>query len=194
MDPLARLFNSPARLKLLRLFLFNDDLTLTVADAALRSRTPKDVARKEIHVLVTAGIVRKRAGKGGGGAGYSVNKKFAHFEALLAFVRATTSVSDAEIIGSLRKSGTVRLVTLTGLFTGAIEPKLDLIVVGDKLEERPLLSAIHTLEAELGRELRYAAFSTQDFKYRLGVYDRLLRDVFDYPHRTILDKLNLPSS
>ena len=50
---------------------------------------------------------------------------------------------------------------------------------------------MHALEAELGREIRYAFFTTPDFRYRLGVYDRLLRDVFDYPHRVLLDKIGL---
>jgi hypothetical protein len=67
--------------------------------------------------------------------------------------------------------------------------KVDLLVVGDKLDEKPLGNAIHTLEAEMGRELRYAYFTTEEFKYRVGVYDRLVRDVFDYPHRTILDRI-----
>ena len=48
-----------------------------------------------------------------------------------------------------------------------------------------------SLEAELGREIRYASFATEDFRYRTGVYDRLLRDVFDYPHRLLIDKIGL---
>jgi hypothetical protein len=50
---------------------------------------------------------------------------------------------------------------------------------------------IKRLEGEFGREIRYALFSTSDFRYRLGVYDRLIRDVFDYPHRLLLDKIGL---
>jgi hypothetical protein len=186
MDPLARLLGSPTRLKLLRLFLFNDDALFTLADAAFRAKASRDIVRKELTVLVASGVLKKRAGKG-----YMANKRFAHYGPLQAFVRDTTSVSDADIIGACKKAGSIRLITLTGLFSGAIETKIDLLVVGDRLEERPLGNAIRALEAELGRELRYAAFSTEDFKYRLGVYDRLLRDVFDYPHRTIIDKLGL---
>ena len=62
--------------------------------------------------------------------------------------------------------------------------------MGDRLEERQLANAIHSIEAELGRELRYASFTTEEFKYRVGVYDRLIRDVMDYPHRTILDRIS----
>lgn len=189
MDPLARLFGSPARVKLLRLFLFNDELTFLAADAAFRARLSKDATRKELTQLVAAGIIRKKTGKGP--LGYTADKRFAHFEALKVFLRTTTDVSDTAIVTSLKKAGTVRLVVLSGLFTGAIESKVDVLIVGDRMEEKPLASAIHVLEAELGRELRYACFSTEQFKYRLGVYDRLLRDVFDYPNRIIIDKIGL---
>jgi hypothetical protein len=188
MDPLSRLFGNPARLKLLRLFLFNDDMTFTAVEAAFRSKTTKEVARKELSTLVAAGVIKKKNGKNGNG--FVANKKFEHYTPLLTFLRDTTDVGDSDILTTLRKAGTLRVVALSGMFTGALEPKIDLLVVGDRLEERPLASAIHTLEAELGRELRYATFTTEEFKYRVGVYDRLVRDVFDYPHRTILDRIS----
>ena len=189
MDPLARLFGTPTRLKLLRLFLFNDDLAFPVADATFRAKAPKDVAKKEIALLLACGVIRKKLGKQG--AAYAADKRFEHYEELKTFLRMTTDVSDSYILTALKKAGTLRLVTLSGLFTGAIESKIDILIVGDKLEEKPLANAIHALEAELGRELRYATFSTEQFRYRLGVYDRLLRDLFDYPNRTVVDKLGV---
>ena len=189
MDPLARLFSSSARLKLLRLFLFNDDMSFTLHDTAFRTNVPLDSVRKEIKVLIMADVVKKKAGKEG--VVYGANRRFKHYLALQTFLRTTTSVSDADMLTLLKKAGALRLVALSGLFSGAIETKADLLVVGDKLDEKQLEKAIHHLESELGRELRYASFSTEDFRYRVGVYDRLLRDIFDYPHRTILDKIGL---
>jgi hypothetical protein len=189
MDPLARLFSSSARLKLLRLFLFNEEASFVLLDVAFRVSIPKDTARKELSTLVAAGIVKKRPGKDG--ALFSVSRKFPHYTALQAFLRDTTSVSDNDMLNSLKKAGALRLVVLSGLFTGAIETKVDLLVVGDKLEDKHLEKAVHELEAELGRELRYATFSTEEFRYRVGVYDRLFRDIFDYPHRKIMDKIGL---
>lgn len=189
MDQLSRLFGSYPRLKLLRLFLFNDGLTLTAAEAAFRTKTPKDAARRELTALAAAGIVRKRAGKGG--ALYSPNPRFPHFEALQEFMRATTTVNDANVLAALKRAGTLRFVVLSGIFTGVVESKVDLLIVGDRLDEKALDASVHKLEAELGRELRFSAFTTQDFRYRLGVYDRLIRDVLDFPHRTLVDKLGL---
>lgn len=189
MDSLAKLFGSPARLKILRLFLFNDDTSFKAADVPFRTRTAKEAARKELALLVAAGVVKKRSGKEG--VTYCANKRYEHYEPLHAFLRATTSMSDSDMVGKLKKAGSLRLVVVTGMFTGALEPKVDLLVVGDKLEDKPLETAIHAIEAELGRELRFAAFSTTDFRYRVGVYDRLIRDVFDYGHRTVLDRIGM---
>ncbi|HEX2792506.1 MAG TPA: hypothetical protein VHO23_02230 [Candidatus Paceibacterota bacterium] len=192
MEPLARLFGSSARLKLLRLFLFNDDAAFSAADAAFRTKVAKDAARKELTALVTIGVVRKRAGKGP--VAYAANRRFAHYEPLKAFLRDTSDVRDGDVIDTLRRGGMLRLVVLSGLFTGAVESKVDMLIVGDRLDEKKLAGAVHALEAELGRELRYACFSTEEFKYRRGVYDRLIRDVFDYPNRAVLDRLGLTSS
>ncbi len=189
MEPLARLFNSPARLKLLRLFLFNDDLSFTLPEAAFRINMPKESVRKEFKVLLAAGIIRKRAGKGI--ASYTANQRFRYYEALQEFVRATTNLTDVSILRLLKKAGNLRLVALSGLFTGVFETKIDLLIVGDRLEDKYLKKAVRELEAELGRELRYAIFTLADFRYRVGVYDRLVRDLFDYPHRTILDKIGV---
>lgn len=187
MDPLAKLFGSPARIKLLRLFLFNFESAFTVLEAATRTKLSKDIVRKEANQLYALKILKKRGS--GAKTTYAVNPNFKHYEALRAFLRATTGISDTAVVGNLKKAGTLRLVALTGLFTGAVEPKVDLLIVGDRLDDRSLNSIVHSLEAELGRELRYASFSTEEFRYRTGVYDRLLRDVFDFPHRTILDKI-----
>ncbi|HVX90194.1 MAG TPA: hypothetical protein VHC20_00970 [Candidatus Paceibacterota bacterium] len=185
MDPLGKLFGSPARVKLLRLFLFNDDSVFTSADAAERAKVPTTAARREIGMLVAAGVLKRRSG------GYIANPRFPHYDPLVVFLRTTTSIKDADVVNLFKKAGATRAIVLSGIFTGSIEPKVDVLIVGDRLEERKIKAAIQTMEAELGRELRYAAFLTPDFRYRLGVYDRLIRDVMDYPHRTILDKIGL---
>ena len=186
MDPLAKLFGSPARLKLLRLFLFNFEDSFTVLDAAARTKLSKVAVRKEANALFALKVLKKKGS--GAKTSYSVNPTFKHYEALRAFLRATTGISDTAVVGNLKKAGTLRLVALTGLFTGAIEPKVDLLIVGDRLDERSLNGIVHTLEAELGRELRYASFSTEEFRYRTGVYDRLLRLRLPAPHHPRQDR------
>lgn len=190
MDSLSRLFGSPARLKLLRLFIFNQDVAFTLEEAMERAKLSKDIARKELASLSAIGVVKRKKGKGGV-YGYAANAQFEHLHALDTFIRQTCVLRPDDIVATLKKTGMLKLVVLSGLFTGIVESQADLLVVGDTLDERAITRAVATLEAELGREIRYAFFPTPDFRYRLGVYDRLLRDVFDYPHRIILDRIGM---
>lgn len=189
MHTLAKLFSSASRLKLLRLFFFNESTSFTTRDIVFRTKTTLPNVRKELAVLIHAHVIRRQGS--GRDIRYRLNKQYQYVNALAAFVRDTTVVESRDILPLLRRAGALRLVVLTGLFSGAIEPKIDLLVVGDKLDERVLATIVHTIESNLGREIRYATFATVDFRYRSGIYDRLLRDVFDYSHRIILDKIGI---
>lgn len=189
MEPLAKLFGSGARLKTLRLFLFNKDNSFSLAEIALRTKLTKDAVRREVVELHAAGIVRKKGAQAP--VHYQTNPRFEHLGPLETFIRETTNAHPQDMLKTLKRAGTLRVVALSGFFTGILEPQIDLLIVGDNLEERVLSTAVRSLEAQLGREIRYASFATPDFRYRLGVYDRLLRDVFDYPHRLLIDKIGL---
>ena len=39
--------------------------------------------------------------------------------------------------------------------------------------------------------MRYAAFGTEDFAYRFGMYDKFIRDIVDYPHERLIDKIGI---
>lgn len=189
MDPLAKLLGSPARLKTLRFFVFNQGTAFTPHEIAERLKLSSEVVRREIAELLAAGALRKKSA--GVGTHYQTNPRFEHLSSLDTFIHETSSARPQTIMRELRKGASLQLVALSGLFTEALESQIDLLIVGDRLNERVLSRAIRSLEAELGREIRYACFTTPDFRYRYGVYDRLLRDVFDYPHRLLIDKIGL---
>jgi hypothetical protein len=189
MEPLAKLFGSPARLKTIRLFIFNRDSAYTITELTRRTKLSKEIIRHELVELIASGLVKRKGSNFP--PCYQTNPRFEQLNALDAFIRDTTNVRPRNVTATLRRIGTLRLVVLSGLFMGVLESQIDLLVVGDRLDERKLAKIVRTLEAELGREIRYASFTTEDFRYRFGVYDRLLRDVFDYPHRLLLDKIGL---
>jgi hypothetical protein len=90
--------------------------------------------------------------------------------------------------------GKLKLVVASGLFVQNWDARVDLLLVGDDLDLRRIENAIKSLEAEIGKELAYSAFETADFEYRLGIHDRLIRDIIDYPHVTLLDRLGIEPS
>jgi predicted transcriptional regulator len=189
MESLTKIFGSPSRLKTLRLFMFNQDSAFTLDEVAERLKFSKETAQREVRELLGSGLLRKRGERTS--TRYQVNSRFEYLSALDEFIRDTTSVRPKSIAAALRHVGTLQLVVLSGFFTDVVESQIDLLIVGDRLDERAIARTVHSLEAELGREIRYASFATEDFRYRFGVYDRLLRDIFDYPHQRIINKIGI---
>ena len=202
-DVLSALFGSSARVKILRLFLSNPDTCYTADEISKHAKVHIQTTRKELRVFEKIDLIKKSQctrmvtqGKGDNKkdvkkkyAGFVVNREFEHLYALRSFVLNIAPTNDEGIAKKVGNAGRIKLVLVSGVFIQDPDSRIDIMVVGDAMKDTRLKSAIRDLEAEMGRELRYAAFSTQDFSYRLGVYDRLIRDVLDYPHQVIVDKL-----
>jgi hypothetical protein len=66
-----------------------------------------------------------------------------------------------------------------------------MLIVSDRPKKSIVDNVMASIEAEIGKEIRYAVLDTDDFKYRLSIGDKLVRDVLDYPHEIVLDRLSL---
>ncbi|TSC66978.1 MAG: Uncharacterized protein G01um101472_573, partial [Parcubacteria group bacterium Gr01-1014_72] len=124
-------------------------------------------------------------------AGWTVNDRFLYLIPLQNLLINTALLRNEELIGRLSKAGKLTLLFTAGIFIQDPESRVDLLIVGDNVRRGALENAIRSIEAELGRELRYAIFETPEFKYRLGMYDKLIRDILDYPHKVVLDKIGV---
>lgn len=187
-DTLIKLFGSAARVKLLRLFLFNPRHSFSVSLAATRARIKEADARTEIQMLLKIGILARSARSKN--ARFGINPASPYILALQNLL-LNTPARASEMYQRLRAAGTLKLVVVGGIFANEWDGRLDLLVVGDRISERKLLTRIRLLESEIGKEIRYAAMSTDDFFYRLNMNDRLVRDVFDYPHTIVHDRLDI---
>jgi hypothetical protein len=185
-DVLQKLFGSPARVKLLRLFLFNPKKSFSAADAAAHARVATAETKTELAHFARMGIIEK-VGRAHD-ARCALNNDFTHLAALQALLLNAPARGE-DIFASVRDTGIIKLIILCGIFVGEWEGRLDLLLVGERMNEKKLRARIRSLEAELGKELRFALLTPADFSYRLTMHDRLLRDVLDYPHRIVLDKL-----
>ncbi|MBX4189158.1 hypothetical protein KW785_01015 [Candidatus Parcubacteria bacterium] len=182
---ISHIFGSEAKVKIMRLFVFNREATYTAASVADRVQEKLSTVRRELLNLSKAGLIKKRT------RGYTLHKTYPYLPAIEHFLIDASPVSEKEIVKKISKTGTIRLILTSGVFKHDPEARVDLLVVGDHLRQGKLLTAISSLEAELGRELRYAAFETADFQYRLGIYDKLVRDILDYPHQKLINKVGL---
>ena len=198
-DPLSILFGSPARVKLLRFFLFNPSREFTFDEISRRAKLVRRTARTELTALEKAEVIKKKQvyselpgrSKKSRVMAYTLNKKSPELQALQTFMFETAPIDDKTLLKHLRKAGPLDFVCATGVFIRDFEQRLDVLIAMKKLPTTKVENAIRSLEAELGMEIRFAAFTSEDLMYRVGMYDKLTRDVFDYPHKILVDKIGV---
>ena len=204
MDTLSTIFGSEARVRIMRLFLFNPEIIFDIEMISNKSKVSKNVAKKEVIILEKAKLIQKKSfvrviqKKKGKKVvnkklkihGYDLNQDFAYITALKQLLIKTKTLEGGEIVKRLGRAGKLKLVIVAGVFTQDKDSRVDIFVVGNNIKKNTLSNVIKSIEAELGKELIYAYFETQDYQYRLGMYDKLIRDVLDYPHQVLLDKIS----
>lgn len=191
METLSKLFGSEVKVKMMRLFLFNPERIFNSDDVADRVNADISKVRRELTGLEKMGLIKRRIATRGGKRGFMINPQFSYLTSLQNFLINVEPLKSQEIIRRISKLGTIKLIVTAGVFIQEPESRADLLVVGDNIKKKNLEHTIKVLESEIGKELRYAYFTTQDFQYRLSMFDKLIRDILDYPHRKIVNKLGL---
>jgi len=202
MEPLSKLFGTPARVKLLRLFLFNPEGVYGRDDVVERARVTPAMASKELAALARMGLIKRRtfykesARTSGTAAqkrktlGWMLDSKYVYREALGTFLHDTLALRDSDVRKRFMSIGPVRVCILSGfLVAGDTESELDVLLVGNALESDMVDTVMRGLEAECGREIRYAVIPVEEYLYRLRVRDKMLRNILDYPHTVLVDKI-----
>lgn len=198
----------------MRLFLFNSESTFDIKMVSDKSKIDEKIVIKELSLLSKAKLIKKQnfvknveikhsknkkksSGKNETkeiqvkSHGYILDQDFPYITALKQLLIKTKTLEGGEIIKRLSRSGKLKLVIISGVFTQDKDSRVDMLVVGNNINKTSLNNSIKSIEAELGKELTYVCFETPDFQYRLSMYDKLVRDVLDYPHQVLLDKISV---
>lgn len=205
MESLGKIFGSALRVKIMRLFLFNESYSFDIDDVVMRSLVKKTDARKELVMLTKIGFIKKKSFtkkiekpsrkkdakpefKKIKANGWVLNKKFNLNKPLQKLLLDSELIKESDIVKRIKKSGSIKLLVLSGLFIKDKGRKLDMLIVGEKIKKDILEKEISIVESEIGHEIRYAFFTLEEFLYRISMYDKLVRDVMEYEHTIIFDK------
>lgn len=197
MELLAKLLGGTARVKIMRLFLLNPEQPFDIEDVVDRARTSLVLSRKTIRDLLAMGFLKKKSfvaeyidGRGREikkrVQGWVLNTEFPYINELKQLLIEGEFYKHADLAKRFRSAGRIQFLVVSGIFIQNSESRLDILMVGDNLRKTSIQKIISVLESELGKELRYAVFEVADFRYRVSMYDKLLRDVFDYPHERLI--------
>ena len=203
---LEKLFGSSARVKMIRLFLSNPEKVFSLEDVSRRAKVPTPAAKRELSLFKGMGMIKQKdeiidqpvklkdgtiKTKKKKFNGYFLNALFPFVHALRNLVLNAAPVDKEAMIKEINTIGRVKLVVFSGIFTNHENSRVDLLLVGDSMKETKLDKVLKNIEADIGKEIVYAVFKTDDFMYRLGMYDRFIRDILEYPHEKAVNKLNI---
>jgi hypothetical protein len=204
MDTLEKIFGNAAKVRMMRLFLFNPGSAYDSKDIASKTETKTAVVKREIGTFKKMGLIKSKifvknigskSKKGKArkvhSKGWILNDKFSYLSPLQHFLINVSPIRHEDLIKRLSRVGKIKLLIVSGVFIQEWESRVDLLVVGDHIKKHLLERVMKTIESEIGKEISYSSFETSDFQYRLGMYDKLIRDILDYPHEKVIDKLGI---
>jgi len=180
MEILGKVLGSPARVKVMRLFLLNKGKAFTSKEIVKRSRLSSDIVRRELKLLSSISFTRKKGDK------YTFNPLFKYAYQIEELLVNAETLDKQSIINNLKKTGRLKLLVVSGIFIKDKDSRVDMLLVGDGLKRAKIEEQIRKFEAEIGKELSYTIFNTKEFVYRVSMYDKLVRDILDFPHEILV--------
>ena len=93
--------------------------------------------------------------------------------------------------------GRIKLAVVAGVFSSSNDSSafngadVDLFIVGDSVDKSKLRNFLKSLEAEVGKEIRFGLMEKDEFEYRYGMFDRFVRVLLEGPHEKLINKLGL---
>jgi hypothetical protein len=201
---LGKIFGSENRVKILRYFLAHPDEQIEIDELSKKVKVKNPDLKKEIKNLVTIDFLNEltlvedievKSGKKiktrqVRNDGLELNKNYVFADSLAALLLDFRFIDRRELLEDFKRYGKIKLLCLGGVFMPDEEGKLDLLLVGDALDKEKIDDFVKKLEADFGTELRYAVFESEEFRYRVNMFDRLIKDFFKGPHEKILEKIN----
>ena len=139
---------------------------------------------------------RKSVKKVSRGQVYVLNPNFEFFQELRALILKASPAEKDHLIKRISELGRIKLAIISGIFLNygdnfVFNPVADLFIVGDDINKRKLAAFLRSLEAEVGKEIKFGLMEKEEFEYRYGMFDRFVRVLLEGPHEKIINKLGL---
>ncbi|MFY9461892.1 MAG: hypothetical protein WAP51_01680 [Candidatus Sungiibacteriota bacterium] len=210
---LEQLFESKAKIRALRLFLMNPEGAFTVIEAKKYTQLSGGQFRRELNKLMRIGLVDTRIArdlieiprKSKRGRKKALRPKIKTLKKRVFFVNQTCVLypelrnlvfklapdGRGVLLSKIKRLGDIKLALVSGIFTDTAAARADLLLVGDKLKKDRISKFFRNLQSEVGKDLNYAVMTSQEFNYRFNLQDRFIRDILDYPHEKLINKLGI---
>lgn len=202
---LEQFFGGPNKMKLWKIFSLNIAREFTLKDLIKLTKGKSETLILDLRELMRKGVVRAtrkqillKDNVKAKHIVYSLATDFPLLQEITQMILTAVPRSSEKVLAQLQPLQKLKTVLLSGFFTNPLgvstspyasaQSNIDLLLVFEKVPSN-VSEVMADLEHNLGRELRYAAFDQEDFKYRHSIGDKLVRDVLDFDHEVVMDKM-----
>lgn len=182
-------FDSDAKVRLAKLFIYNTESVFGVQDIVKRLDMNPSEVRKGLESFTEQGFLKSKTAKSL--KTYTVDKRCDFFNELRSLIFKFAAASQDKILKDVKKIGVIKLMVLAGVFLNTDKSRVDIFIVGEKIKEGKFQKFLKNLESEVGKELTYSILTAAEFKYRQDMFDRFVRDILEFPHEKIINKLKI---
>jgi len=204
---IEQLFGSKTRVKLLQLFMSNPNRSFYVREITRKIDEQINSVRRELANLLSIGIIS--SDNTNNRLYYEVDQKFEYYNPLVIMFggKAPALLTEPKKPGTSAKkvakvvqpapgnplteefklAGHLKALILTGQFTRDDMAGVDLVVIGD-MNNSKVENAVTALEASEGKQIRYAVFTVDEYKYRRQINDRFISNVLVAKKQVLYDE------
>jgi hypothetical protein len=186
-DFLELLLGGEGRARLVKFFILNPVSKASAQELKEKLQVDQRRIKTELDVLVRAGVVKKR--KAMSKNIYFLNRENLFYPDLKKIVAKCTIFPQLKALDKLSKLGHIKLVLVTGVLANNLKTRSDILIVGDGINRSQLSEVVRELEAEIGRDLRFTTLTTEEYEYRLNMFDKFIREFFEGPNKIIFNRL-----
>lgn len=120
---------------------------------------------------------------------YIINPRHKLLPQIQASLSKNQKSYEDELFGAILKLGEVKAAVLSGAFTGQPQLPVDLLLVG-KINLSKLDIFLKQCKIMMGFNINYSIMTQEEFKLRSDTFDRFIKDIYDYHHIVVVDKVN----
>jgi len=195
---LEHLFGSQTRLKLIRMLFKNPDKPFFVRELTRILNVQINAIRRELETLSKAGIIKESEqgeensleSSAGLRKYYVLDTASLIYPELKALLLKDQIIGEQEFIQEIKERvGDIKLLLVSGQFTGDKRAPTDMLIVGS-IKEKVLARMIADHEQEFGFEIRYTTMSEKEFLDRRHVMDKFLYTLFEAEHVKVVNVYN----
>lgn len=186
---LERLFISKVRLKILKQYLLNTGKEYHIRELVRLLNEEINAVRRELKNLEAFGLLKSR--KQTNKVIYSLNPNNAFIHELKSMILKDSEELKlmAKVLGAINN---IEVVLITEAYTTkkySDDSDIDLLIIG-KPDITKLTKEMNVVEKELGRELKMAVLTNEDFEFRKKRREKFILDVIEKDKIVLLGSPN----